>query len=163
MALSAAFMMLLLMVSSDIRGEQLLSDTVALNGKLKDGSLIDVVLRISGVSEGWPHQQSFSWGGDESSIPKRFVTAIEVKVGSERLIVPFSAYSDLGNPYQASLEKMKRGFKIILKGGDAAGSYTAELVFSKVNIQRRKVTHGEFPDEVWQETTYSFVSKDSSR
>lgn len=64
---------------------------------------------------------------------------------------------------QASLEKAERGFKLTISGGDAATSYRAVLVFDYEHIQRRKVTHGEFPDEVWEETVYSFISKNSKR
>jgi len=134
-----------------------------LKGQLTDGTTVKAELRTIKVTPKYPYKHAFMWGGDETAVPKTVITAIDVRIGSEKIFVPLSAYSDLGDPHQTSLENMEHGFKLIITGGDAAVSYKAVLVFDKENIQRRKVTHGEFPDEVWEETVYSFISKDDER
>ena len=75
----------------------------------------------------------------------------------KKILIPLSAYADLGNPTEVYLKKLpSHGFRLILQGGDAAGSYRAILDFKEDEIFHRKVVSGEFPKEVWEETVFSF-------
>jgi hypothetical protein len=53
------------------------------------------------------HRRAFVWGGDETTGPKKIIAAISVKSGDRTFRVPLSAYADLGDPHQASLESIK--------------------------------------------------------
>lgn len=130
-----------------------------LSGVMPGGVRIKSDIQTIKVNSEYPYARAFSWGGDERVAPKTIIKAIDVLIGDEHIGVPLSAYSDLGDPRQALLEVTRHGFKLIIIGGDAAVSYKAVLTFDNDNIQRRKVTSGEFPDEVWEETTYSFIHK----
>jgi hypothetical protein len=81
---------------------------------------------------------------------------LDVYLGVNRVFVPISAYSDLGNPRSSTIETADKGFQIVVRGGDAATSYKATLVFEGGLLRSRKVVNGEFPDEAWEETIYSF-------
>ena len=119
--------------------------------------LVSVSVETIESPKGHVYSKAYMWGGDETSPPKRIIKAITVLRNGQIFFIPLSAYADLGNPREISLEKLpKHGFRLILSGGDAAGSYNAMLDFKKNEISRRKVTSGEFPKEVWEETVFSF-------
>lgn len=143
--------------------ENFVGDIITLNDHLTNGAQIKVKIRRSKISTQYLYSHAFMWGGDEVSMPKTVITDMDVLSGTGRIYVPLSAYSDLGDPRQISLKRNQKGFQIIIKGGDAAASYKAILIFSNENIINRKVTHGEFPDEVWEETIYSFISKSDEK
>lgn len=142
---------------------------VELSDRLTDGTPIKVKVQKMNLSPDYPYKHAFMWGGDmrgegEVLMPKTAISAMDVRIGKEKILVPLSAYSDLGNPYQVSLEKADRRFKLIIAGrGGTATSYKAVLEFDDENIQRRKVTLSVFPDEVWEETVYSFIRKNDKR
>jgi hypothetical protein len=96
------------------------------------------------------------WGADEVTRPKEIIKYIRVSSGAEKAHVPLSAYADLGDPRLASLSATGRGFSIKIKGGDAAGAYEVTLEFEDNTIVRRHVASGEFPDQAWEETVYTF-------
>jgi len=144
-------------------GEEFKKDIIKLSDRLTDGTPIKIEIRKSNISSQSLYSHAFMWGGDEITMPKKVITGLDVLSGTEKIYVPLSAYSDLGDPRQVSLERKQKGFQLIIQGGDAASSYKGVLVFSNENIESRKVTHGEFPDEVWEETRYSFISKTDER
>lgn len=105
----------------------------------------------------FPYSKSYTWGGDDMTSPKRIIKKVTVLRNGQSLFIPLSAYADLGNLRKISLLKISsRGFRLTISGGDAAGSYDAMLDFKKDAISRRRVVSGEFPKEVWEETTFSF-------
>jgi hypothetical protein len=144
-------------------GAEFIKDVIKLSDSLTDGTPVKIEVRKVKISSRYPYPHAFIWGGDELDMPKTVITALDILSGTEKIYVPLSAYSDLGDPNQVSLERTQKGFQIIIQGGEAASSYKAVLVFNHENIKRRKVIHGEFPDEVWEETTYSFISQTEER
>jgi len=144
-------------------GAEFTRDVVALSDRLANGTSVTVKLQKAKLTPQYPYKHASMWGGDLSVMPKTVITSIDVLIGKGKTYVPLSAYSDLGDPGQVLLEKTQRGFKLHITGGDAASSYKAELQFGSEDIQRRRVCHGEFPTEVWEETMYSFISKDSPK
>lgn len=154
---------LLIAVPSYVSGEEFTNNVVKLSDSLVNGAPLKIEVRKLKIPSRYPYAHAFMWGGDEVKMPKTVITAIEIFSGTEKIYVPLSAYGDLGDPSQVSLERTRKGFQIMIQGGDAAGSYKAVLVFNNENIERRKVTHGEFSNEVWEETTYSFISKTDKR
>ena len=119
--------------------------------------LVSVTIETIELPNGYAYSKAYMWGGDETFPPKKIIRAIAVLKNGEPIFIPLSAYADLGNPRKISLKKLpSHGFRLIISGGDAAGSYNATLDFNKNEISRRKVVSGEFPKEVWEETTFSF-------
>ncbi|WP_338525226.1 hypothetical protein NUH87_06175 [Pseudomonas batumici] len=105
----------------------------------------------------YAYSKAYTWGGDETSPPKRIIKTITISRNGQAFFIPLSTYADLANPRNLLLEKLPaHGFRLIINGGDAAGSYSAMLDFKKNEIFRRKVVSGEFPKEAWEETTFAF-------
>jgi hypothetical protein len=124
---------------------------------LEAADLVSASVETIEPPSGYAYSKAYMWGGDETSPPKRIIKAITILRNGQMFFIPLSAYADLGNPKEISLEKLPaHGFRLIIGGGDAAGSYNAILDFKKNEISRRKVVSGEFPKEVWEETTFSF-------
>lgn len=137
------------------RSSDFIDNTIQLSGQTNSGVSINITVRREKFSSTSPYNYRFSWG-TELANPRFLTTSVEIKVGGENVFVPLSAYSDLTNPRNATLEPMQNGLRLIIKGGQAATSYKAELTFEKNFIRRRKVTHGEFPSVAWEDTEYSF-------
>ena len=85
----------------------------------------------------------------------------KILIGNKKVFVPLSAYSDLANPSNLVLKTNQNSFNLIIYGGDAGCSYKAELLFENSYIKARKVSHEEFPDEVWEKTEYHFNTLDN--
>lgn len=133
-----------------------------LTATIKAGTTVRVVIQKIVIASDYPIKSGFRWGGDDTELPKTLVGSVQVWIGNEKIFVPMSSYSDLGNPRTASLKKTRKGFEIKIGGGNAAGSYSAILLIENSNVHRRKVVSGEFPDQVWEETVYSFISRDEN-
>jgi hypothetical protein len=98
---------------------------------------------------------NWRWGA-EAECPGLAFASLQVRVGDVPIFVPRSAFADLGAPRSVSVNTHRRGFNIVVIGGDAATSYTAKLRFSYLEIKSRRVEGGEFKDSAWEETTFSF-------
>ena len=124
---------------------------------LEKSDIARATVEAVNLPDGYPYSTKFMWGGDETSSPKKIIKTVTVLRSGQTIFIPLSAYADLGNPRKIILQKTSsQNFQLIILGGDAAGSYKAMLDFRKDEIFRRKVISGEFPKEVWEETTYSF-------
>lgn len=106
-------------------------------------------------------KEGFRWGGEDATAPPTLIASIVVRSGTDKLFVPLSAYSDLGDPRRISLKPTAAGFELAIAGGDAGVAYNAVLVFEKGWLTRRRVAHGEFPDEAWEETQYAYNTLDN--
>ena len=133
-----------------------------LSATTRDGVSIRVIVQKIAPPSDYPIRGGFHWGGDDTEIPKALVISVQTWVGGDKIFILTSAYADLGDPRSVSLEATRNGCVIKIDGGDAAGSYSAILSIDNGNILRRRVISGEFPDKVWEETTYSFISRDES-
>lgn len=140
---------------------EFLEGRAELSATARDGASIRVVVQKMTIPLDYPIKGGFYWGGDEDEMPKALVVSVQAWVGNDKIFIPVSAYSDLGDPRSVSLKLIKTGFVLKISGGDAAGSYNATLSIEKGNIRRRKVVSGEFPDNVWEETIYSFIPRNS--
>jgi hypothetical protein len=160
---------LLAIMSRYSSGEDFVEGIARLSGQLADGTPVKIEVRTMKLNAQFPYKDASMWGSaavDESKVvmPKTAIRAIDVRVGDDKLFVPLSAYCDLGDPSQISFEKAECGFKLILMGGRYTPSgYKAELLFDSEHIQRRKVALRVFPDDVWDLTVYSYISKYDQR
>lgn len=100
------------------------------------------------------------WGGNEIKMPSSVLVEVNLKIKDEKIFIPFSALSDLGNPKQIFLEHNQNEFIIIINGGDASTTYQVILFFKNNCIYRRKVILSEISNQVWEETNYSFNLSD---
>jgi hypothetical protein len=92
---------------------------------------IRVVIWSSTITNTLPYKEAILWGGDVGRSPKQVVSLIQVYDGDHALLVPLSAYGDLGDVKSASLDVTAKGFALKLHGGDTATSYDASLTFEK--------------------------------
>jgi hypothetical protein len=156
--ISNVIFFIIFMIPNSFHFEEFVKDKIEINEILSDGTLIKIKVLRGSISSNFPYKGALMWGegGDINILPKTVILTIDIKLGQEKIFIPLSAYSDLGAPKQVSLVKELHSIKLIIRGSDAGGSYKAILVFENGYIIRRKVMHMEFPDEVWEETVYSF-------
>jgi hypothetical protein len=157
-----------LTLSVTSQGADFSQGVLKISDNMNEGTPVQIEVNTGDTRSQYPYRDAFMWGGDMRSeeevvLPRNVITSMNIRIGNKKCIVPFSAYSDLGNPRQISFENTSLGFQLIIIGGDAGSSYKAVLVFNREDIERRKVAHGEFPDEVWEETLYSFIPANDKR
>jgi hypothetical protein len=114
-----------------------------------------VAVSTESVSDS-PKRSGFGWGGEDFDPPQFLIHQLKLTARGKDLFVPLSSFSDLGNPRLLELNLTAKGFDLVFLGGDAAASYRAILVFERGWLVRRRVQHGEFPKQAWEETRYRF-------
>jgi len=150
----------LVVVSSSVGGEEFKQEVVRLKKTDLQGQPIEIEVRRTKFPPDNIHKYGF-WGGSEvpgDRLPDFLVSNISVKVGKEEIYIPLSAYGDLTEAREVSVDlETKKTFQLKISGGDTAGSYTAVLTFANGALTKRKVWSGEFPDERFEETKYSWI------
>ena len=127
---------------------------------LKSGAKVSVGVSISKYVVENPMYSEPLWWGTELVPPKTFIKELSVHVDENICWIPLSAYSDLVNIKSVDLRILNEGFNIIIDGGDTATYYKAVLSFDNEGyLLRRMVYNPSFPDEVWEETNYSFIRR----
>lgn len=107
---------------------------------------------IGKPSDPWPEKKLSSC--TYSRFPCSPVDYMEISVNGNILFVARSVYADLADIGVASLRQEKRGqFVLILGGGDASESYTAEVIFDGNMVKQRTVKSNE-AQRIMQSTTY---------
>ncbi len=90
------------------------------------------------------------------------IDSMVVLIDSEIAYLPVSAYIGISDPWEIQITQ--RGGLVIFtfEGGDAGGSYIATFKFDRRfrRIVERTIRHGEFPDEAFEKTSYSYVPDD---
>jgi hypothetical protein len=154
--------------------------TASLSIQLDDGTQIHVSAKQAKYSpEIFPYTCSvprIEWAGwgTVGLRPSTVITAIDVQINNEYVLVNLSAFSDLADAHTLVLEDISGGFnyrsqgrvhhvdfshayRLLIFGSDAAGSYQAELIFNKRSLERRKVVCGEFQENIREETIYTSI------
>jgi hypothetical protein len=130
------------------------------DGVLRNGAKIAVLVSVSEYVADDPMYSAPLWWGAELSPPRTFIKKLTIRVGENESFVRFSAYSDLANTNGVDLAVDDKGFNIIIDGGETATHYKAVIYFDNEGfLTRRKVYSSSFPDEVWEETKYSFIRR----
>jgi len=133
------------------------SPSTSLSISLPNSKAIRVELRTEDTPAGYIYGNAYEWGGNNQGRPQTVVAGIDVYDGGNKTPVPLSAFADLGTPRIVKVQATgSNQFSLTIRGGDAAGAYTATLRFQGSALVARKVTSGEFPDQVWEETKYVF-------
>ena len=144
-----------LVLADELQGEQRVEKRVG-------GHLIVVTARLRAVQQ-CDNPGSWVWGVDQEC-PHQAIVGLKVARDADTVFVPASAYMDLAGVRSLAIEPAGQGFRLVILGGDASTSYRATLAFGREArqgasvLQRRTVRSGEFPDDVWEETRYSFRS-----
>ena len=101
-----------------------------------------------------------SWGSEPGIIPKNSLNLLKIEYKGQILINGYSGTPKLFNLSKIEMDCSDTS-KLILKisGGDAGTSYVASFTYDKEQLLSRHIYSGEFPDEVWEKTTYSSVNK----
>jgi len=92
------------------------------------------------------------WGTD-GGIPLFVTEVFRVHIDGREFIIPRKFYKDLTNTY--FLDVLEQNGKVVveLKGGEAAGAYTARFVLGGMCGFERKIC-GEVCSEIWEQTTW---------
>ncbi len=125
-----------------------------------DDTQFKVKIETMKPPKNYVYTKGWRWGSEQST-PKYIIRNIRAWWGSEEIFIPLSAYVDLSNPNDLRLKKGGSEIHLIVKGGDAGNSYEALIIFAKGLLRSKKVVHGEFPNEAWEETRYSFNELDN--
>jgi hypothetical protein len=94
-----------------------------------------------------------SWWGIDGGFPKSVCTRFEVRIGAKRIELPRKLYTDLAQLKRVEIAEEEGQAVLIVRGGDAAGSFEARFRFTQFEVER-VVRGGEFPDSVWERTLY---------
>jgi hypothetical protein len=104
------------------------------------------------------------WGCDDcgggtrvSDARTTHVTKLDLREGKKQIIVPLSAYADLGNPTAITFRKEAKGLVFVIEGGDTTigHGYEASFFLETGAIMRRRVVLKGDPNESWEETRYA--------
>jgi hypothetical protein len=92
------------------------------------------------------------WGTD-GGMPRFVTEAFLVFIDGRQFYIPEKFYKDLTNTYQVNVSEQRDRVIIELKGGDAAGAYTARFLLGGMCGFERKIC-GEICNEIWEQTTW---------
>ena len=92
------------------------------------------------------------WGADCAD-PHFSINILSLMIDNKKVLLPFKFFSDLGDVNKIDISDSNSNFKLVILGGDGAGSYSAEFLFNNNRLIERIVRSGEFPDEIWEKTT----------
>ena len=101
------------------------------------------------------------WGTDEGFRLTRHVGTLTIRWAKSEVFVPLSAYADLGQPESVEFVRVGKGASFVIRGGETSTGYSAQFFVEKGILVRRRVSLGEFKDEVWEETRYSGPVRDN--
>jgi hypothetical protein len=144
--------------SKELEGEQRVELIIG-------GKQVAVVIQIGGDKD-CKNPESVRWGV-EGVCPDHRVSTLSVRYGGRAAFIPLSAYSDLTALRRTEVTPSPDGFDLVLRGGDAATSYSAILRFSTANKRKtpvltsRTVRSSSNPDERNDHFEYHFASVDA--
>ena len=118
-------------------------DEISLSGILNDGSRFVLSISIEPyLNEDGSSIKKF-WGRDELT-PGYLIDRFYFSINGNEILIPREAISDLADiniPYGVYLMQNERNVAIYLKGGDAAGAYTAKLNVVGSNLVSRVIEY----------------------
>jgi hypothetical protein len=125
------------------------------NGTLPSGKPFSVVISERRFVKGpgaQPDDGSI-WGID-GGFPTNVVNEFSVLIEGKPILIPRKYLADISNLYSVDVRAEKDLVVILLKGGDAAGSFSAEYRVHLNGSLVRIIRHGEVPDEHWEKTEF---------
>ena len=120
---------------------------------LPSGREVDVTFRERVCEKGeCSETDGGTWGVDEGT-PRRVADAFIVFIDGTRFVIPGKFYKDLAHTHSLKVHEQEGRIIIRLKGGDAAGAYTAHFVLGGTCGFERYVC-GEVCEEIWERTAW---------
>jgi hypothetical protein len=128
---------------------------------LPSGKKVAVVFRERTCKhDGCREADSGVWGTD-GDIPRFIADVFRVSIDGREFLIPEIFYRDLANTRSLNISEQNGQVAVELKGGHAAGAYTARFLLGGMCGFERKVC-GEVCREIWEQTIWynSFAYED---
>lgn len=120
---------------------------------LSSGKRVAVSFRERSCKSGECREADAGMWGMDGGTP-RFVTEVFlVSIDGKEYVIPRKFYQDLTNTYQLRIFEQNARVVIALKGGEAAGAYTARFKLGGMCGFEREVC-AEVCKEIWEHTTW---------
>ena len=135
--------------------------TLQVSKVLSSGKTVDVVLTLTDKEQFISFTKGhLSWGTGKMAI-----SSMKISINKKSAGIPFSAYIGISDPNEIQVEEIKDTIKVHIKGGDAGASYRAHYSFfafypSEYWISSRLIEDGEFSNEAFERTNYSYIPND---
>jgi len=129
--------------------------------QVSHGDLIQIDLTQTRLSKNYPYEADLLWGYFTDTAANYVVTSISIRDGGHPIEVPLSAFADLANVRSASIVGVRHGFAVNIDGGDTGTAYRAKITFANGVAVGRVIYDDEFPEQVGERTSYSFISPTS--
>lgn len=123
--------------------------------KLPEGERVQIVVTEEEISG---EDSSIEYWGVPEKVKEKSYFSIKIEsltLDGKGIPLPASSISGLAQANTLSIYGYSDWFNIEIRGGDASTSYLATLHFVNNRLVWRRVKHGEFPNVVWETTTYS--------
>ncbi|SES77101.1 hypothetical protein SAMN05216412_101519 [Nitrosospira multiformis] len=123
------------------------------NHALPSGKKVGVIFREHKCKSGECRETDGGMWGMDSGVPRFVTETFLVFIDGQRFHIPEKFYRDLTNTRSLHVSEQNDRVVIELKGGDAAGAYTAHFRLGGMCGFERKIC-GEICSEVWEHSTW---------
>ncbi len=120
---------------------------------LPSGKSITVVFRERQCRRGECHEADSGVWGIDGGIPRVITEVFSVSIDGSEFAIPEKFYKDLTNTRYLNVFEQNGRVAVELKGGEAAGAYTARFLLGGTCGFERKVC-GEVCAEIWEQSVW---------
>lgn len=120
---------------------------------LPSGKSITVVFRERRCRRGECNEADSGVWGIDGGIPRVITEVFRVAINGKEFAIPEKFYKDLTNTHHLNVFEQEERVVVELKGGQAAGAYTARFLLGGMCGFERKVC-GEVCNEIWEQTIW---------
>lgn len=120
---------------------------------LPSGRKVSVEFRERRCKSGECRETDGGLWGIDSGIPRLVTAVFLVSIDGRQFHIPEKFYNDLTNTRALYVFEQQGRLMIELKGGDAAGAYTAHFLLGGMCGFERKIC-GEICNEIWEHSTW---------
>ncbi len=120
---------------------------------LPSGQKVAVTFRERQCKSGECHEADGGTWGMDGGIPKFVTETFLIFIDNKQFVIPQKFYKDVTNTRSLDVSEQNGQVILELKGGDAAGAYTAHFKLGGMCGFERKIC-GEVCEEIWEHTTW---------
>ena len=120
---------------------------------LSSGKRVAVSFRERSCKSGECREADAGMWGMDGGTPRFITEVFLVSIDGKEFVIPRKFYQDLTNTYQLRIFEQNARVVITLKGGEAAGAYTARFKLGGMCGFEREVC-AEVCKEIWERTTW---------
>jgi hypothetical protein len=120
---------------------------------LPSGKTVNVTFRERRCRSGECQAVDAGMWGIDGGAPRFITEAFLVSINEQAFDIPKKFFTDLTNTYQLSVLEQDARVTIELKGGDAAGVYTARFMLGGM-CGFERIVCGEMCQEIWEKNTW---------